>query len=212
MSDVEWFESYKIGDPLIDEDHCNLFTEVSKFKYCIEKGASNTVISDFLNFLYHYVGVHFAREEHFMRKTHYPKYALHKELHQELKETVYAVRYIFKSKPDRVDQDKLVNFLDSWLKEHILEVDKALAPYVEHTSNIKHKKSMHQIAHENGTADELVRITLEIPRNKCELIEKCAYVLNNSTPILHDLELLVRSINSLTMEEAEEKAACVLKD
>ena len=212
MNVPEWFESYKIGDPLIDEDHLNMFTEVNKLKSCINDGASYSELRDFLNFLYHYVGVHFAREEHFMRKTHYPKYAQHKELHHELKETVFATQYIFKTNPERVDQHKLVHFLDNWLKEHILEVDKALISYVEDSSNVKHKKTMHEIAHENGAEDELIEVTFEIPRNKCGLLEKCAYVLNHSTPELHDLEIMMRSVNSLSMEEAEEKAASVLKD
>ena len=81
MRDLNWFDSYKIGDPLIDSDHLKLFTEVNNLKKCIEDGSPQKELKKFLEFLYNYVGVHFAREEDLMRKVHYPKYSQHRALH-----------------------------------------------------------------------------------------------------------------------------------
>lgn len=62
MLDNERFEQYKIGVPLIDADHLNLFMEVARFNERLQSGMSTEDLEKSLNFLDKYVAAHFARE------------------------------------------------------------------------------------------------------------------------------------------------------
>ena len=74
MLDNERFEQYKIGVPLIDADHLNLFMEVARFNERLQSGMSTEDLEKSLNFLDKYVAAHFAREEMLMREKTYPYY------------------------------------------------------------------------------------------------------------------------------------------
>jgi hemerythrin len=206
------FNSYKIGIPLIDADHQSLFDEVFRLKDIIDSGKPVKEMGDSINFLYHYVGAHFAREEQLMKEKHYPKFAEHKAIHHHLKKVVYAVRKIFQEDPGRIDKEKLKQFLEAWLKEHILKIDTLLEPYINGPYGYQGQNtSTHQPLVESTVPDsEVVEVTVRVPRNRINIIERCAFILLQETPESHDLEELAISAAGMSMEEAEELAAGVL--
>jgi hypothetical protein len=57
---------------------------------------------------------------------------------------------------------------------------------------------------------EVVEVTVRVPRNRINIIERCAFILLQETPESHDLEELAISAAGMSMEEAEELAAGVL--
>jgi hemerythrin len=214
MPDNAWFEQYKIGVPLIDADHLNLFMEVARFNEHLQSGMSAEELGKSLNFLDKYVGAHFAREEMLMREKAYPYYTQHKALHLQLKKVVFAVRRVFETDIEKVDKKKLNQFLRDWLIEHILKVDTKLVPYVNGAySNDSHSAERLQFIglSEKVTIDEdLVEITVKVPQSKQKVIERCAFALMHNTPEAQDLEEIALAATGMTIEEAMELANAVL--
>lgn len=213
MTDNQWFEKYKIGVPLIDADHLNLFMEVAYFNEHLHSGMSAEELGKSLSFLEKYVGAHFAREEMLMREKSYPYYTQHKALHLNLKKVVFAVRRVFQTDIDKVDKQKLNQFLHDWLVEHILKVDVRLVPYVNGPYGGTSSHSTEQVTDliERVTLDEeIVEITVKVPQSKQKVIERCAFALMHNTPEAQDLEEIALAATGMTIEEAIEIAGAVL--
>lgn len=220
MFENAWFEQYKIGVPLIDADHLNLFMEVAHFNEHLQSGMSAEDLGKALNFLDKYVGAHFAREEMLMREKAYPYYTQHKALHLQLKKIVFAVRRVFETDMDKVDKVKLNQFLRDWLIEHILKVDTKLVPYVNgpyggssHNTNSHSTERLQFVALSEQVAldeEEQVEVTVKVPLSKQKVIERCAFALMHNTPEAQDLEEIALAATGMTIEEAIELAGEVL--
>ena len=215
MFENEWFEKYKIGVALIDADHLNLFKEVERFNQHLQSGMSTEELGKSLSFLDKYVGAHFAREEILMREKGYPDYTQHKSLHLHLKKVVFAVRRVFETDIEKVDKVKLNQFLHDWLVEHILRVDTELVPYVNGPYGSKNsypnERLQFEPLNEEVTLDEeMVEITVKVPKSKQKVIERCAFALMQNTPEAQDLEEIALAATGMTIEEALELAGAVL--
>jgi hemerythrin len=215
MFENQWFEKYKIGVPLIDADHLNLFMEISHFNENLQSGMSAEDLGKSLNFLDKYVCAHFAREEMLMREKAYPDYTHHKSLHLHLKKVVFAVRRVFQTDIDKVDKEKLNQFLHDWLVNHILKVDAKLAPYVNGPYGSTSPQSTERLqfvdlAEEVEQDEETVEVTVKVPKSKQKVIERCAFALMQHTPEAQDLEEIALAATGMTIEEAIELAGAVL--
>lgn len=215
MQENQWFEKYKIGVPLIDADHLNLFMEIANFNEHLQSGMGAEALGKSLNFLDKYVGAHFAREEMLMREKGYPEYTQHKALHLQFKKVVFAVKRIFQTDVDKVDKVKLNQFLHNWLIEHILKVDTKLVAYVNGPyggTAIQNAERLQFIAltEEVDLDEETVEVTIKVPRSKQKVIERCAYALIHNTPEAQDLEEIALAATGMTIEEAMELASEVL--
>jgi hemerythrin len=216
MLDNEWFEKYRIGVPLIDADHLNLFMEVARFNEHLQSGMTAEELGKSLNFLDKYVGAHFSREEMLMREKAYPQYTQHKALHLQLKKIVFAVRRVFQTDMDKVDKEKLNQFLHDWLVEHILKVDAKLVSYVNGpysggtNSSIPERLQSITLSEQVVLEEELVEVTVKVPVSKRKVIEQCAFALMHNTPEAQDLEEIALTATGMTIEEAMELADAVL--
>ncbi len=215
MIDNKWFEKYKIGVPLIDADHINLFMEVANFNKHLHSGMTAEELGKSLNFLDKYVGAHFAREEMLMREKGYPYYTQHKALHLHLKKVVFAVRRVFQTNIEKVDKVKLNQFLHDWLVDHILKVDVKLVPYVngpygDPSIHSTERLQFIALTEEVDMDEETVEITVKVPRSKQKVIERCAFALMHNTPEAQDLEEIALAATGMTIEEAIELAEDVL--
>lgn len=215
MLDNEWFEKYRIGVPLIDADHLNLFMEVARFNEHLHSGMSAEELGKSLSFLDKYVGAHFAREEMLMREKGYPEYTQHKALHLHLKKVVFAVRRVFQTDIDKVNKAKLNQFLHDWLVNHILKVDVKLAPYVNGpyggtTLHNTERLDFIDLTEEVFLDEEIVEVTVKVPQSKQKVIERCAFALMQHTPEAQDLEEIALAATGMTIEEAMELAGTVL--
>lgn len=215
MTDNQWFEKYKIGVPLIDADHLNLFMEVAHFNEHLQSGMTAEELGKSLNFLDKYVGAHFAREEMLMREKGYPYYTQHKALHLHLKKVVFAVRRVFQTDMEKVDKVKLNQFLHDWLVEHILKVDIKLVPYVNGpyggvASHNTERLQFIALTEQVNLDEEIVEITVKVPQSKQKVIERCAFALIHNTPEAQDLEEIALAATGMTIEEAIELAGAVL--
>lgn len=122
-------EKFKTGIPMIDEEHKTLFDIIGKIYKAIEADLVHDkfdLILDILDELKEYTSVHFADEENYMKEIGYEGLAQQVILHEKFIETLKEVNL------DHVDDNQeeylyeVLNFLQNWLINHILKVDKLI--------------------------------------------------------------------------------------
>ncbi len=122
-------DKFKTGIAMIDEEHKTLFDIIGKIYKAIEVELVHDkfdLILDILGELKEYTSVHFADEENYMKEIGYEGLAQQQILHEKFIETLNDVNL------DHVDDNQeeylyeVLNFLQNWLINHILKVDKLI--------------------------------------------------------------------------------------
>jgi hemerythrin-like metal-binding protein len=123
-----WTEKLTIGLPEIDDQHKVLVSLVNKLYMAMKtkKGASES--GKILNDLTQYTITHFAFEEDLFDKYNYPEKEGHKKYHADLVGKVSKFQEDFEGGRAGLSMD-LMYFLMDWLNHHIMETDKAYAPF-----------------------------------------------------------------------------------
>jgi hemerythrin-like metal-binding protein len=131
--DIKWDESLSVGVEAIDNDHkelINLFNQL----YASCSAPEGTLIAteaDTLARLLDYTKHHFQREETLMRQEDYPDYAFHKELHDDLLLITLNFQEQLQSSEIHEITDETLEFLRSWIVNHIMAVDMEFANYMK---------------------------------------------------------------------------------
>jgi hemerythrin len=120
---VEWSNELSVGIEEIDEQHKVLVDLVNKMHEAIHQRHGNEVVQGILADLAEYTRIHFAVEESLMRILNYPDYDNHKEIHEELLESVSDLLEKVASGKTAIGFE-LMHFLKTWLTKHIMEEDK----------------------------------------------------------------------------------------
>lgn len=128
---VIWKHDYDLGIPAIDEQHQKLF-EIAN---AIDKLLNNELVTDkydhivaIIEELRDYTTEHFATEEAYMLANKYPKFLSHKVLHNEFIEKMSAIDLAKIDNEQNAYLKEILNFVIEWLVDHILKVDKLIAP------------------------------------------------------------------------------------
>lgn len=126
-----WSDEYKIGVPQIDAQHKALFDAVDALRAACNAGKGRAEIIKTIQFVTDYTVKHFADEEELQKKSGYPKYEEHKQLHKDFMAQVKQIRReIDDNGPTIVLLSKLNMMLSSWLINHVKYVDSEIAQYV----------------------------------------------------------------------------------
>ena len=129
MSDYfPWRDELALGIDEIDAQHRLLVDIINRVYAALIGRLSRPEAGRILEELVQYTAVHFAVEESLFRITDYPDYEAHKARHEHLKNEVLLIKRGFDLGHLQLDLG-LMNFLKSWLENHILGEDRA---YVQH--------------------------------------------------------------------------------
>lgn len=129
----EWSTSYATGIGTIDAQHQMLFQIAGKLHEAMGEGQGKAALNAILDRLLQYTESHFAHEERLLSSNNYPDLAAHKAKHAALCQQVreFQARY-------RAGQSTLtiqvLQFLKSWLVEHIQKTDLQYVPFVTRQS------------------------------------------------------------------------------
>lgn len=122
-------EEYKTNIPMIDEEHKTLFEIIGKVYTVIETELVHDkfdLILDIIDELKEYTHVHFSDEEAYMREIEYEGLPRQELLHQSFIDSLNELDL------DDVDENQeaylyeFLDFLQNWLINHILKVDKLI--------------------------------------------------------------------------------------
>jgi len=125
-----WSKSYETGNAEVDNQHKEIFRLVQQVLETDAFPSTRDKIETAMGFLSDYAVRHFASEEALMRECDYPDYDKHKALHDGFVKDVIALIGLFAREGDTTSISETINnFIISWLKEHIMQCDKAMAEF-----------------------------------------------------------------------------------
>jgi len=129
MKDIEWSYVLSVGNDEIDDDHHKLIDLFNMLNHSVTEGDDPEYLAAVLDELINCTIWHFSHEERLMVKYSYEGLAEHREEHLALiksaKELQQKILYAGNLVPD---ED--LEFLESWLTEHILSTDMKLGSYL----------------------------------------------------------------------------------
>jgi hemerythrin len=130
---IKWDSTYSVGEKKMDKQHKQLFgliEALKKYRHISDRRFLKKIIRT----LNDYISEHFSDEEKLMAKVKYPFLTEHRKQHQIFIQKVSE----FENEFDRGEDvtDKMMEFLNLWLANHILIQDKA---YETHILNLEKK-------------------------------------------------------------------------
>jgi hemerythrin-like metal-binding protein len=132
MSFFEWREELETGVDLIDFQHRNLVNMLNNVADAVQGDdfGKELIFEVTLDQLIEYTVHHFATEEKLMIKGDYEHIASHQKMHHALAATAVEFKKRYAEGEKDIGPD-LVEFLKTWLNDHIMKVDMAAAPSIK---------------------------------------------------------------------------------
>ena len=129
MKNIIWDETLSVEVDEIDEDHRKLVDLFNILSHSIEEGDAKDYIDAVLEELISCTIWHFRHEERLMLLYKYEGYEEHKAEHRDLIDSVKELQKKF-HKENKLLTNEDVEYLDTWLTEHILGHDMRLGFYL----------------------------------------------------------------------------------
>lgn len=129
MSLIEWGPQIAVGHPEIDAQHQKLIDLVNRLHDAMSKGKGKDALGQILVELEDYTKYHFGIEEALMAKHVYSGTLAHKQKHKELIGQLAALMAEYKKGKLTVTMETM-DFLKSWLTDHIMGMDKKLSQFL----------------------------------------------------------------------------------
>jgi len=126
---IVWDQKYSVDINTVDEQHKKLINIINQLHRAMKHGSSNEAIGSIFNELVSYTEFHFDEEQKMMEKADYPELPSHAQTHKGLVQQVVA--YKKKYQDGGVISADLMDFLKSWLLDHIMIHDKKYTPYLK---------------------------------------------------------------------------------
>lgn len=120
---VQWSKDIEIGIKFVDADHKVLINLLNQINDCVLQREESTVVGSVLEALVAYTDYHFNREEQMLVACGYQDIGRHQETHNELSNQVHKIYTDHQKDPWKVDPEDVLDFLKSWLINHIMGHD-----------------------------------------------------------------------------------------
>jgi hemerythrin len=129
---ITWDESFVVGIDEIDQQHRSIVEQFEKFSAAIQEGYASELLLEMATFLASYANDHFAMEERYMVRYHYPRIA---EQHQEhavfTSDAEELLKRIVHEGASREIAADLAGKMVRWVIQHIRNHDRDMAKYVK---------------------------------------------------------------------------------
>lgn len=120
---ITWGEQYKINISEMDNQHKKLVDMVNELDAAMRVGQATKLVEKILDGVLSYANTHFVAEEKLINTRSYPDYSQHKQEHDSFTTKAVTIYKQFKEGRRMLSID-IMNFLSSWLTNHILINDK----------------------------------------------------------------------------------------
>jgi len=120
---MTWKNEYSVNIRQIDIQHKKLVELINDLHEAMSAGKAKDVLEKILGELVAYTKFHFSKEEELMETNGYAGLLAHRIKHKELTEKVLQFQNNFRSGSAALSIE-LMNFLKSWLVDHIQGTDK----------------------------------------------------------------------------------------
>ena len=130
MAIIKWKQVYETGIVALDKEHQALVEQINALFEAVRAKRGAEVYADVVAMLETYVREHFAHEERLMQEYQFPGLAEHQQVHQNLVAAVQKLT-VDHAVMDECAAHELLNFLRTWILEHIVKVDKKYGVFIE---------------------------------------------------------------------------------
>ncbi len=127
---VKWNDSYSVGIESIDNDHKKLLGMINQLQTASHYSTDDGMVDEILNELVDYTKYHFNREENMLQEHNYPEFGVHKQQHEAMIAQVSTFIDEYRVHNSRTIDD-VVQYLKSWLINHINGCDQEYAAYLK---------------------------------------------------------------------------------
>lgn len=129
---IEWQEKFSVNISKIDEQHKTFLELINKLEMLTEQPDFLDTLPILLNEIVEYASLHFKMEEELMEKARFPFLEEHQHQHQKIKDDIYLeCKKVIEREPRAMDVIWLYNYMQEWIKIHILEEDMKYVPYLK---------------------------------------------------------------------------------
>jgi hemerythrin len=126
---ITWTNALSVGIKQLDEQHQHLVALINGLHDAMKAGTGKEVLGTTLKDLAEYTVYHFGTEEQLFKDHAYPDAPAHAAEHKQLTRQVLEVKRKFDLDQPVVTID-LLQFLRSWLNDHIKGVDKRYTSFL----------------------------------------------------------------------------------
>lgn len=130
MAIIKWKPVYETGIVVLDKEHQGLVQQINALFEAVRDKRGKEVYGDVVARLNTYVLEHFAHEEKLMQEYQFPGFVAHQQEHQNLIAAVQQLTVDHAVKDESAARE-LLNFLRTWLLEHIVKIDKEYGSFIE---------------------------------------------------------------------------------
>jgi hemerythrin-like metal-binding protein len=127
---ILWTPDLNTGISLIDDQHKMLCTYINALHRVLEQQTIKEFGKDLISNLKCYTVSHFNTEEKYFTRSGYPDATQHKQVHKKFVEKIDAAEKQFAVDQTQVGEE-LLEFLKSWLLNHIRVTDHQYVPFVK---------------------------------------------------------------------------------
>jgi len=120
--EVGWNTRYDTGIQVIDEQHRELFGIVERLRRSVQEGAERALVESLLGDLVICTERHFATEEAYMGRFHYPDLVQHVAEHASMLSSLHELFAKFQESHQAMAL-MVPTFMEGWLKHHISDGD-----------------------------------------------------------------------------------------
>jgi hemerythrin len=132
---IIWRKNMSVSNDTIDHDHHFMVNFVNTIELVLQAPDEKKMLLEVFEQLYEYAVNHFKREETIQRKIEYPKSIQHKNSHSTLlKQLETLIKEINEiNSPEEINKKapEIIEFVRSWLLNHVFNEDMLLKPYLE---------------------------------------------------------------------------------
>jgi len=125
MAQIEWQQSFSVGNEIIDREHMQLIEEINQLYTQLDEPVDALGIEILLGEIQVDISAHFAFEELLMREACYAEYEDHKQDHENLLDEINDMIFSFTDDPAS-GCEMLMNRLSDWFGYHFASFDKRL--------------------------------------------------------------------------------------
>ena len=119
---VEWSDELSVNVPKLDEQHKMLIQMINELQNAMVQNKSNEIMAKTIRKLVLYTQTHFKLEEDLMKRYDDPELELHTQQHQDFIQKILIFQRQYEEDSASLTED-ILNFLISWLTNHIKKVD-----------------------------------------------------------------------------------------
>ncbi len=130
MALFEWTDTLSVQIDSIDMQHKKLVDLINQLHDAMRAGKGKDVLGATLDELINYTRYHFTYEEGLLKKVGYTDFVNHKSEHIKFTQQVVDLNEKYKSGNGMLTIE-VMNFLKSWLNQHITGTDKKYAAQVK---------------------------------------------------------------------------------